>query len=85
MEYQKIINLLNGTVNQPSKFTTRTWVEINDESREKYDISSIKFKTSNLCDHINACILVSGTITITGEGADDVAKKPDKRNKEVIF
>ena len=85
MKYQKIINLLDGTVNQPSKFTTRTWVEINDETREKYDISSIKFKTSNLCDHINTCILVSGTITITGEGVDDAEKKPDKRNKGVIF
>ena len=30
MEYQKIINLLDDTVNQPSKFRTRNWVEIND-------------------------------------------------------
>ena len=31
MEYQKIINLLDDTTNQPSKFRTRHWVEINDE------------------------------------------------------
>ena len=32
MEYQKIIKLLDDTTNQPSKFTTRNCVEINDES-----------------------------------------------------
>ena len=25
MEYQKIINLLNNTTNQPTKFRTKTW------------------------------------------------------------
>ena len=29
---------------------------------------------SNLCDYIDAYILVSGNITITGAGADDAAK-----------
>ena len=33
MEYQKIANLLNDESNQPSKFRTRNWVEINDEVR----------------------------------------------------
>ena len=34
MEYQKIANLIDdNTLNQPSKFRTRNWVEINDESR----------------------------------------------------
>ena len=33
MEYLKIINLLDNTPNQPSKFKTKKWVEINDESR----------------------------------------------------
>ena len=32
MEYKKIINLLDNTANQPSKFRTRNWVEINHES-----------------------------------------------------
>ena len=32
MEYQKIINLLDDTTNQPCKFITRNWVEVNDES-----------------------------------------------------
>ena len=30
MEYQKIMNLLGTTSNQPSKFRTKNWVEIND-------------------------------------------------------
>ena len=33
MEFQKIISLLDNTQNQPSKFSTKNWVEINDESR----------------------------------------------------
>ena len=28
MEYQKIINLLDNTSNQPSKFRTKNWFEI---------------------------------------------------------
>ena len=83
MEYQKIINLLDGTTNQPSKFRTRNCVEINDESRGKYDSSSIKFKTSmirsNLCDYSNLYILVSGTMAITGAGEDDDAKRADEK------
>ena len=37
MEYQKIINLLDDTTNQPSKFITKNWVEINDELRGAYN------------------------------------------------
>ena len=33
MEYQKIINFLDDTINQPSKLRKRYWVEINDQSR----------------------------------------------------
>ena len=33
MEYQKIANLIDDyESNQPSKFKTRNWIEINDES-----------------------------------------------------
>ena len=89
MEYQKIANLLNNESDQPSKFRTRNWVEINDESRGTYTSNDIKFKTtmlrSNLCDYADAYILVKGTITITGAGNDDAAKRLDERNKGVIF
>ena len=80
MEYQKIANLIDDTPNQPSKFRTRNWVEINYESRGLYNVNSqIKFKTtmlkSSLCDYSDAYILVKGTITITGRGADAAARQ----------
>ena len=37
MEYQKIINLLDSTPNQASKFKIIKWVETNDESRGTYN------------------------------------------------
>ena len=61
--------------NEPSKFRTRNWVEINDESRGTYTINDIKFKTtmlrSNLWDYVDAYILVKGTITITGNAGPE--------------
>ena len=56
MEYQKIINLLDNTPNQPTKFKTKIWVEINGDSRITCNTNSqIKFKTSmpetNLCSY----------------------------------
>ena len=45
----KIANLLDNTLDQPSKFRTKNWVEINDESKESYGTGSdIKFKTTML-------------------------------------
>ena len=40
---------------------------------------------SRLCDYSNAYLLVSGTVTIGGAGADDNAKRTDERDKGVIF
>ena len=49
MEYQKIINFLDNTPNQPTKFRTKNWVEINDALRGTYNTNSqIKSKTLNL-------------------------------------
>ena len=90
MKYQKLINLWDNTPNQPTKFRTKTWVKINDDSRDTYNTNSqFKFKTSILRSSLsynnNTYILVSGTITITGVGADDAAKRLDERDKGVIF
>ena len=89
MEYQKIANLLDNASNQPSKFRTRNWVEINDESRGTYTSNDIKFKTtmlrSNLCDYADAYIPVIGTITNTGVGDNAGARQADEREKGVIF
>ena len=89
MEYQTIANLLDSASNQPSKFRTRNWVEINDESRRTYTSSDIKFKTtmlrSNLCDYVDAYIPINGRITIAGAGYDGPARRADKRDKGVTF
>ena len=78
MEYQKIINLLENTPNQPTKFRTKNWVEINDDSRRTCDTNSqIKFKTSMLrtilC-YSDAYILVGETVTITWTGNGSCSK-----------
>ena len=90
MEYQKIANLIDGTSNQPSKFRTKNWIEINDESRGTYNVNSeIKFKTtilkSSLCDYSDAYILVKGKITITGAEADAATRQADERDKVAAF
>ena len=91
MEYQKIANLLDdASSNQPSKFKTKNWVEVNDESRGTYNVNSqIKFKTtmlkSSLCDYSDACILVKGTITVNNTVAAPAAAGTNNTNKNVIF
>ena len=91
MEYQKIANLLDDNKsNKPFKFGTKNLVEINYESRGRYNVNSqIKFKTtmlkSSLCDYSGAYILVKGTITIVGAGADAAAREADEKEKGVIF
>ena len=61
MEYPKIINLLDNTPNQPSKFRTKNWVDINDDDCGTYNTNSqIQFKPSivksSLCDYGDAYI-----------------------------
>ena len=86
MEYQKIINLLENTPNQTSKFRTKNWVEINDDVRGMYNKNSqVKFKTSilklSLCDYSETYILVNGTITVSKK----VDAAPSNVDKKVVF
>ena len=88
MEYQKIANLLSDKSNQPSKFRTRNWVEINDDIRGAYSPNKqIRFKTSmlrsSLCDYSDAYILVKGNITVNNTADDGAAA--NNTNKKVIF
>ena len=71
METQKIVNLLNGSDNENSKFATKKWYVIDSESKGNYSHENpIKFLTSSLesslCDYSDAYILVTGNITVTG-------------------
>ena len=75
METQKIVNLLNSSDNENSKFATKKWYIIDSESKGNYlPDNEIKFLTSslesNLCDYSEAYILVTGNINITGGNND---------------
>ena len=77
-----------GSSNRPSKFKTKNWVEVNDESRGTYNVNSqIKFKTtmlkSSFCDYSDAYVHVKGTITVNNTAAADA--DVNNTNKKVIF
>ena len=79
--------MLENTPNQPSKFRTKNWVEVNDESRGTYSVNSqIKFKTlmlrSRLCDYSDVYILVSATITVPNTAA--AGADPNNRKNIII-
>ena len=78
--------MLGNKLNQQSKFRTKNWIEINDQSRRVYNTNSdIRFKTtmlkSGLCDYNDVYILIKGTLTITGLGDNAAARQTDERNK----
>ena len=77
METQKIVNLLNNSENEYSKFATKQWYVIGSESKGKYSHENpIKFLTnsleSNICDYSDAYILVTRNNAVVG--ADDNTK-----------
>ena len=81
METKKIVNLLNDSSNEESKFTTLNWYVIdNQAAKDKYNQnSSIKFETesikSSIRDYSDAFILVTGDITLNAGNDTDVAFK----------
>ena len=75
METQKIVNWLNGSDNENSKFETKKWYVIDSESKGNCsDENEIKFLgsslESNLCDYSDAYILVTRNINVTGGDAN---------------
>ena len=81
--------MFDKTPNQSSKFRTKNWVEINDQtSNREFNVNSdIKFKTtmlrSSLRDYSDAYILVKGTITVNNTAA--AGADANNVNKKVIF
>ena len=74
METQKIVNLLNNTENEYSKFATKKWHIIDSNSIGNCSHENpIKFLTnsleSSLCDYSDECILVTGNITAAPNNA----------------
>ena len=94
MEYNngisKITRLLDDTTNQRSKFRTRNWVEINDESKGRYDSSNIRFKKSMIRSHFyyysDAYILVKETIAVPNiESAGVAVNNTNKKVKMLLL
>ena len=76
METQKIINLLNSSENEFSKFATKKWYAIDSDTKSSYlHHNPIKFLTdlleSSLCDYSDAYILVTGDIAVKRRNAAD--------------
>ena len=79
MKTQEILNSLNDSENESSKFATRKWYIINDQNNGQYgrgneNDSTIKFETKvikpNLCDYSDAYILVTGEIKVRDVAAN---------------
>ena len=69
MEVQKIVNLLNSSDNENSKFVTEKWYIIDSQSKDKFSRHNpIKFLTksieSSLCDYSDTYILVTKNIAL---------------------
>ena len=79
METQKTVNLLNDIDNENSKFATKKWYVINDESKGNYPPhNKIKFLTcsleSRLCDDSDTYTLVTGNTISGGNDAKAAVK-----------
>ena len=96
METQKIVNLLNGSDNENSKFATKKWYVIDNDAKGNYSkdhpITFLKNSLeSSLCDYSDAYILVTGNITVTrtiaagGAGNDPQRKQPLDAATQVVF
>ena len=77
--------MLDNKPNQPSKFRTKNWFEINDDVHGTYNTNSqiytiTSMLMSNLCDYSDAYILVSGTITVA-----ELAAGGGNNNIQVVF
>ena len=80
METQKIVNLLNNSESEYSKFATKKWYVIDSESKGNYsEDEEIKFLTrsieSSLCNYSDAYISVTGDIRATPNSATQVIFK----------
>ena len=66
METQKVVNLLNSSEKEYSKFSTKKWYVIDSETKGGIHENTIKFLTSSiessLCDYSGACILLTENI-----------------------
>ena len=81
--------MLENTPNQPSKFRTKNWADINKRGMKNTN-SQTKFKTSmlksSLCDYYSdAYAHVKGTITIPNTGTAADPNNKNNRDIKIIF
>ena len=86
MEFQKIVNFLDTTSDDKDlpRFVTKKWIEVYDQSGGSYNVNKeTRIETSmlrsDLCNFIDAYIVVEGDTTL--EGDNDA----NKRNKNLVF
>ena len=86
--------LMNTAIESGTNFNSKYGKKLTDTAiKTGKDFATIagqiKFKTamlkSSLCGYSDAYILVKGTITIAGAGADAAARQADERDKGVAF
>ena len=86
MEYQKITNLLDTTLDEVPKFITKKWVKVHDQSGSADDRykpnKQLRFKTSVLCDYSDVYIVAKGDITLTKTNEREII---DIRNSFLAF
>ena len=87
---KKIVNLLNGSDNEYSKFATKKWYVIDNESKGNYSHKNpIKFLTksieSSLCDYSDAYILVTGDIAVKKRNDDNTNNIDITQATQVVF
>ena len=85
MEYQRITNLLANIPDKVTRFITKKWIEVHDQSGETFNTNKqIRFKTSmlrsDLCDYSDAYIVVKGTVTVSADQRDR-----NEMNRQVIL
>ena len=82
MEFQKIANFLDTTPDDKDlpRFVTKKWIEVYHQSGGNYNVNKeMRFKTSmlrsDLCDYLDAYLVVEGDITLEGDNDANDAKK----------
>ena len=75
MEHQQITNVLGNIPDKVTRFITKKWIEVHDQSGETYNTKKqIRFKTSmlksDLCDCSDAYIAVKGIVTVSADERD---------------
>ena len=85
MEHEEFVNLLGNTSDKVSRFFTKKWTEVYDQSGGTCSINKqIRFKTpmlrSDLCDYNDSYIVVTGKITVTDPNNNAYDKKLALKN-----